>query len=960
MKAAAPRRVLTAALSVLPMLTLCETALPAPQEPPSSVAAAAAPTSPVVTVPRLDYKKRTLPNGLTVYSAENHGSPTVAIQVWYKVGAKDDPTGRSGFAHLFEHMMFKSTRNMKSEMMDRLTEDVGGENNAYTTEDVTVYHETVPSNYLETLLWAEADRMAHLSVNDGNFASERSVVKEEYRQSVLADPYGRLGIYLNEKSWAAHPYKRDVIGSIRDLDAATLTDVLSFYKTFYRPDNAVLVVVGDFDAAQLDAWVDKYFGRLTKPETEVPRVTIKEPERTKEHRYVVTAPRVPLPEVAVTYLVPPISDGDTEALRIADVLLSGGESSRLYRSLVYEQRIASEAGSYADLRADAGLWVFEATAASKKPLASVEKALFAEIERFKATPVSDAELQKARNQLLAGALHERETSDGLASALGHAAVMMGDPERVNTDISRLQAVTAADVQRVAQKYLLPENRMILWYEDGKGKEAISTASSASAGKASAAATPPVAGGETPPAPAAPRTVSFPAPVEKALPNGLRVITVPKPGTGLVTVELALQGAGGANDPVTKDGLADFTATLLTRGTKTRSATKIAQESEALGASISSGAGWDSATVSLSVMKVKLESALPIFADVVLHPAFDVKEITRLREETLDSLQVDLEEPGTLARYVAARVVFGETPYGHPLGGTPETLRRLQRVDTAAFYNRRYRPGGAVLVFGGDITPDEAFTYAQTHFGSWAGQREVDKSVIMQQTPAVKRRIVVIDKSDAGQAAVFVERRGIKRADPTYYPGLVANSVLGDGFSSRINQEIRIKRGLSYGAGSSFAARAEVGPFVASAQTKNESAAEVASLLIGEIERLEKQDVPAAELTTRKASLSGDYARGLETGGGLTGEVAGLALFNIPLPEISAYLPKVSAVTAAEVKKFASTRIAAKDASIVIVGAANKFLPDLKKRFPGTKIEVIPAAQLDLNHAALVRKAPKKK
>ena len=226
-------------------------------------------------MPQLKFTDRMLANGMRVLTAPDSSSPTVAIQVWYHVGSKDDPPHRSGFAHLFEHIMFKSTKNMKSEMMDRLTEDVGGFNNAFTADDVTVYFEVVPSNYLETLIWAEADRLSGLNVDDANFKSERDVVKEEYRQGVLAPPYGRFEYLLQEKSFLEHPYKRPTIGSIEDLDAASLKDVQDFHSTFYRPDNATLVVVGDFDPKQLDAWVDKYLAPTAKPSRPLPRVQVK-------------------------------------------------------------------------------------------------------------------------------------------------------------------------------------------------------------------------------------------------------------------------------------------------------------------------------------------------------------------------------------------------------------------------------------------------------------------------------------------------------------------------------------------------------------------------------------------------------------------------------------------------------------------------------------------------------------
>ena len=418
-----------------------------------------------IDLPRVGYRKRILPNGLTVYAVERHATPTVAVQVWYKVGSKDDPQNRGGFAHLFEHLMFKSTRNMPSEMFDRLTEDVGGTNNAYTADDETVFEEAVPSNYLERILWAEADRMANLKVDAANFTSERSVVEEEYRQRVLANPYGRFYyLLLPRRSFTTDPYGRPGIGSIEDLERASLADVRQFYQTFYRPDNAVMVIVGDFDPSRLDTWLDKHLGRVPKPETTLPRTVGVEPPRTDgPHRYNETAPNVPLPAVALTYLVPNAADPDTPALRVADVLLSSGESSRLYRALVYEQRVASSIFSSAELKADAGLFEIGATAAGGKTLDALQAALLTEVERLKTDGPTPDELTKAHNQLIAAALRTRETNEGTAAALGNAAVVLGDPERINTDMPRLAAVTAEEVKRVLAKYVTEANRVEIRY-----------------------------------------------------------------------------------------------------------------------------------------------------------------------------------------------------------------------------------------------------------------------------------------------------------------------------------------------------------------------------------------------------------------------------------------------------------------------------------------------------------------
>lgn len=418
----------------------------------------------------MNIKQRTLPNGMKVVSLQDNSSPTVSIHVWYDVGGKNDPQGRSGFAHMFEHMMFKSTKNMPNEKMDRLTEDVGGFNNASTWDDFTNYYEVVPSNHLEPLLWAEAERMQNLNVDETNFASERDVVKEEFRQGVLAQPYGRLYEFINSLSYQKHPYKRGVIGNLDELNAATTKDANEFYKTFYRPDNAYLIVVGDFDQKQLDAWADKYFGNIKTNRTAIPRVTVSEPDWTQERRYTETAPIVPFPAAVITYLAPPSKSADVPALRLAETILSGGESSRLYQELIRNQKIAQEASFTADIRLDKGLFYFLGIASEGHTSAELEKSLLAELKKIQDAPVSAKELEKAKNQLITQTLRQRENNDGKAIAIERAVAYQGDPTAVNSDIQKLQAVTAADIQRVMKKYFTDKNRVVIYYNQAKGEE----------------------------------------------------------------------------------------------------------------------------------------------------------------------------------------------------------------------------------------------------------------------------------------------------------------------------------------------------------------------------------------------------------------------------------------------------------------------------------------------------------
>ena len=456
---------------------------------------------------------------------------------------------------------------------------------------------------------------------------------------------------------------------------------------------------------------------------------------------------------------------------------------------------------------------------------------------------------------------------------------------------------------------------------------------------------------TPPPPAPPRSVQLPKPVEKTLSNGLRVIVVERPGTPLVAAQLLVKNGAEVDAPELA-GLANMTAGLLTMGTEKRSATEIAEAVEALGASLDSSARWDASRVNLNVMSSKVAPALEIMADVVRRPTFKAEEVERLRQQTIDDLTVELGDPGSIAAYVASRVIFGDTPYGQPLSGTPQSIARITREDFLKYHSSFYRPDNAVLVFGGDIKAADAFKLAEQLFGDWKKPATPMPPTVAPKLTTGEPRVIVIDKPDAGQAAVIVARTGIERTHPDYFRGLVTNSVLS-GYSGRLNQEIRIKRGLSYGARSALEARRFIGPFSASAQTKNPSAAEVASLLMEEVKRLGTGPVPDVELEPRKAVVIGNFGRNLETAAGLVNQIGTLALYGISFDEINRYIPNVQAITAADIQSFAGSKLAAQGTSVIVVGNAKEFLPKLTEMYPN--VRVIPVAQLDLNSALLTKK-----
>lgn len=457
---------------------------------------------------------------------------------------------------------------------------------------------------------------------------------------------------------------------------------------------------------------------------------------------------------------------------------------------------------------------------------------------------------------------------------------------------------------------------------------------------------------TPPLPAPPRPVNVPQPVEKRLSNGMRVIFVEKKGLPLVAARLMI-ATGAEADPADRGGLADMTGSLLTKGTRTRNAEQIARGVEALGATIASGAAWDVSFVAVSCLSPTFHTAMSYVADVALNPTFAQEEIDRLRDQNIDALSVALQDPGTLATFVAARVVYGAEPYGHLPGGTPASLRRITRSDIVRFHRSAYRPDRAILVIAGDLTAETAFATAEKLFGRWKaapGESAAPPPGDTARTAADRKpRVVVVDMPEAGQSAVLVTRRGISRTDPAFVASQVANMVLGGDYSSRLNQEIRIRRGLSYGAGSSFDARRGPGPFEASAQTKNESAVDVAGILGSEISRLKGTSVPESELTPRKANLIGRFGRAIETTAGLVSRIGALALYGLPLSEINQYVASVQAVGAGDVQKFAARALEG-DPDLVIVGDVRKFGAAFKERFPNA--EIIPVDRLDLDSPTL--------
>lgn len=927
-------------------------------------AAPAAASAQRIVVPPIGYTTRTLPNGLRVYAIRDTRTANVSVQMWYDVGSKDDPAGRSGFAHLFEHILSRVTRNMTPGMISRLVEEeAGGTRNASTGPDTTNYYETVPANRLEAMLWTHAERMGRSVLDQSVFDAERSIVKEEMRLRVLSQPYGRLQRYhLFDNSFTTHPYRRSGIGTVADLDAATLADARAFHENFYRPDNAILIVSGNFEPAELDRMVDRHLGAIPRPARPILRHRMTEAPRTAARTMTIYGPNVPLPAAVMTWQRPRLNHPDSAALAVLSQVLSGGQSSRLYRSLVYERQLAQSATSINFGAEDAGLFGVQAIVASGKDIAEAETALAAEIARVRDQSVTPAELSEARTEIVAEMLRSRETPTGRADELGRSLTSAGDPRWGDRLLAAVQRVTAADVQRVARQYLRDDRRVSMRYLDQAqraGEAAVDPSArptDMALGRSFPAATrAPLqpasdAEREAPPAPGASRAMAPPAFAERRLSNGMRVVVARSTELPLASAYLVF-GGGTAADPAARPGVASMMASLVDNGAAGMSAPEIAARGESLGAIIGAGASLDSTTAFVVAPSANIEAAGTLLRQIVRQPTFAQAELERERRRALDRLRVDMRDAGFVAQRVTARAVYGAAPYGAPAMGTPASLASLTRDEIAAYHAGWWRPDNATLVITGGMNADEAFALAERLFGDWAAPAAAMPALPANragETPAP--RVIVVDHPEADQAAVSIVMRGVSRSDSDYYPLVLANSALGGSSTGRLFQEVRVRRALSYGANSGLPSYRDEGTLVASAQTRNDAAPEVAQVMLAEISRLTTEPLTSDMIGKRRTLLLGAFARQVETTQGLGDFLASLAAQGLPMSEFTRYTANLEAVTPEQISASIASEIDPRQASIVIVGRASEFLEALRAQHPN--VEVIPLSELDFGAAGL--------
>ena len=877
-------------------------------------------------IPRLQFEKFTLANGLEVILSPDRRLPMVAVNLWYHVGPANEEPGRTGFAHLFEHMMFQSSKHIPPDSHIRLLEAAGASDlNGTTDYDRTNYFETVPSNQLELALWLESDRMGYLleKVDQAALSNQQDVVRNERRQSVENQPYGLADEALIQALFPkAHPYYGNVIGSHEDIQAVKLDDVNRFFRQFYAPNNATMAIVGDYDPAQVKALVQKYFGTLKRGPA-VPPIKADTPTITSERRKVVTA-RVELPRVSMAWLTSPIfKAGDADA-DIAATILGGGRTSRLYKKLVYERQIAQNVSAVQQSLILGSVFQIEVTGRPGRSVDELEKAIDEELAALRANPPAVNEVDQARNTIetnIIGGLERLGGFGGIADRLNSYNHYLGDPNYLQKDIERYRAVTPATIQAFVRDQLATNARVVLHAVPGQPAETTQAPTPAAPAPAQAQ------GGESinddepwrleMPKPGPTRALQLATPTSATLPNGLTLILNERRGLPIVAASLVFKTGSDAN-PADKPGLANFVSAMLDEGTATRNALQLADEVAALGANLSTGSTMDATTVSARSLAKNFPATLELLADIALRPAFPAEEIERQRAQRLGQLVQQRDSPAQVAAQVQAAALYGPRhPYGYTETGTETAVKAMSREDMLAFWKQNFVPNNAALVVAGDISMADLRALADKAFGAW--QRGAPVQPALGAPATTLARIVIVDKPGAPQTQLRVASIGAPRSSPDFRPLQVMNEALGGLFSSRINMNLREQKGYSYGTYSQFTFRRAAGPFTVAGGVRTDATAPAVTEIFKEIAGITATPMAEEELTKAKDSLANSLPGAFETSAGSVGNFSNVFIYDLGLDYYTLYARQVNAVTAAQAMDVARRYLVPSRMVVIAVG-----------------------------------------
>jgi zinc protease len=852
-------------------------------------------------------RKTVLDNGLTVLTKEVDTAPVVTVQVWYRVGSRNETPGINGIAHQLEHLMFKGTK-ARPIQFGRFFSVLGSDSNAFTSYDQTAYFGTVEEDKLKALLLLESDRMQNSIIGENQLASEKRVVISEL-QGYENSPNYRLGRAVMKTAFPNSPYGLPVGGTKADVQRFTVEQVRNYYRSYYRPDNATLIIVGNFKTEPTLALVKETFGKVAKGTTPLPAAKTAEPSQpslqaTSKSPIVLkeAGSAALLNEV---YPLPDANHPDVPALQLMDYILTGGRSSRLYQALI-ESGLASDAGGYAANLIGAGWYEFSVTAAPGKELSQVDQVLQKTLADFRDKGVTEEELNRAKTQLRASIILRNRDIASQAQQLGDDQTTTGDYQYTDRLLTAISKVTTADVQQVARTYLTPAKRTVGFFEPTQpgGKPGTSsgnfsqTAENFSPGS-------PVDPAEVakylPPLTTTGNSTNQPLPEKLTLANGLRVLLLPDRSTPTVTLSGFIQAGSSFDQPQTS-GLASLTANNLMNGTKTRDALALAKALENRGASLSFSANREGVGVSGSALATDLPTLTQILSDVLQNASFPTDELELSRKRALIGLKQQLDNPSWLARKVFQQTIY---PENHPFYTFPTeaSLTQITRDNVVQFYQEHYRPDVTILTLMGDFDPAQVRTLLNQDLGQWQTGNELPKLVfppVSLPKSSVRLTPTLPGKT---QSITLIGYNAIDRKDPRYYTALVLNQILGgDTLSSRLGTEIRDRQGLTYGIYSGFQAGIHPGPFLISMQTAPEDADKAIASTLSLLKQMREQGVTVAEVATAKRSLTSSYPVELADPDSLASTILMNAVYGLSADEIQQFPSKIAAITPEQVNQ----------------------------------------------------------
>lgn len=875
---------------------------------------------PVASAAEIDipFRKEVLDNGLTVIVHEDRKAPVVAVNIWYHVGSKNEVPGRTGFAHLFEHLMFQGTENYDGEFLTAL-EDLGSTDfNATTWFDRTNYFQTVPKNALDAVLWLESDRMGHFAgaITQARLDEQRGVVQNEKRQGDN-QPYGRVWELIQPALFpASHPYSWRTIGSMEDLDAATLEDVRDWFNAWYGPNNAVLAIAGDVDTEEALAKARLYFGDIAPvPPITRPGVWI---PRHRENRRMIMQDRVPQARIYRSWTGPNWGTAEARHLRLAAAVLAGDKNSRLYQRLVYRDRLATDVALATIPLEIAGISYLVASAQPGVDLAAIEAAIDEELATFARKGPTRRELERVTTDLRASFLRGIEKVGGFsgkAGTLAESMVLGGRPDAWKDDLAALDTARPEDLRRASTEWL------------GTGSFTVTVLPYPALSNAASGADRSALPQAGPPPP-----VGFPAVERTRLANGLNVVFAARPGSGLVEMQLVVAG-GYAADPTARPGTANLAMGMLDEGTATRDALAISEELAMLGASLGTGATLDTAFVALSALRDKLEPSFALFADVVLNPTFPQTELDRLRSIYLAGLRQEQSRPNSMALRVLPRLLYGEGhPYANPLtgSGTESSLQALGRDELVAFHASWFKPNHATLVVAGDTDMAQVRALAERHLGRWQPGEVPARSVSGAQR-AASDVLYLLDRPGADQSVIFAGQTLPPTGSADDLALQMVHNILGGKVSARINMNLREDKHWSYGAYTTLVDARGERPFFAYAPVQTDRTADALQELRREMQAVTgERPISTEELervkNTEILALSGRW----ETASAVVGALARSVRFGLPDDYWARYAQAVAALSIADVDRAARAHIDADGQIFVVVGDRARIEADLGK------------------------------